>query len=202
MSRNGNEIGQWFITFPQSGTISKQNLADALPPLEYAKIVLEEHKDGSPHLHAWIKLKHKLTKPKFLRWFKVKFPNDYMRIHIGAIRSVGAADDYVGKEDPEPLVIGSATKTKKKTQEELEDYFLDREIWLAEETYHAKLAEYRFLVSKYETPDFTDRCEYLYDVAGPLARQLDEPTKQWVARLWADFRKEKAERSERRHREN
>lgn len=111
--RNGNEIKQWFITFPQSNDVSKETFIKSLPPLSAYRISREDHEDGGFHLHASIKLKSKgLTKPKLLRWIERKWPNDYLRIHVKPTRSWKNAEDYSYKEDPDTIFFDEDEERK------------------------------------------------------------------------------------------
>lgn len=116
MSSNRNPIKNWFITFPRSVGVTKQVFSDSLPPTTYKKIVQEEHKDGTPHLHAIVQLSHTKSKAKFIQWFEFKFPTDYHRIHISPIRSLNHTIDYTGKEDPNPLVIGDLVRPRRRAR--------------------------------------------------------------------------------------
>lgn len=100
--RNGNKIGQWFLTFPQSGNIDKNFILEIWTDyqlLEYA-VCKETHEDGNPHLHANVRLRYKITKPELLTKLKKAFPNTYLRITIGGTtqKPREAANGYLSKE--------------------------------------------------------------------------------------------------------
>lgn len=107
MTTNRNPLKQLFITFPKS-TVDKSIFRDSLLVFDpdYYKIVEEKHQDGSPHLHAVLRLKKKLTKSKVLKKLKESYPEDYKRIDVQSVRSIKHALAYLSKEDPNPLTTG------------------------------------------------------------------------------------------------
>jgi len=111
--RNGHGVVQYFLTFPQSGSVTKQQFAEAMPPNEYVLVHEERHEDGNPHLHMSIKLCHKKTKPKFIDWLTRVFPMDFHRIKVEPTRSVERVENYNGKEDPFPYKKGEIKRHKK-----------------------------------------------------------------------------------------
>lgn len=117
---NRNPIKQWFITFPQCGDIKREQFADMFPPHEEVRVCMEEHDDGNPHLHMFIKLIKGLTKSKLLKWIKEKFPNDFKRINIQPVKNVQQVNDYINKEDPVPFV--RTTKKVKGSAEEVDTW--------------------------------------------------------------------------------
>jgi hypothetical protein len=119
--KNRNKVKQFFITFPQSGKVEKKEFLDNLPPLDYGFIVCEKHKDGNPHLHASVVLKHKINTKAFIDWVEVKYPNDWKRIQIEPTRSIQNVDTYLSKEDPCPLVVGCLEKNSKLKLTKIED---------------------------------------------------------------------------------
>lgn len=104
MTSNRNPISQWFITFPQCGTVTKQDLA--LPEYVWAAVAQESHEDGQPHLHALVSLSTKMTLSEMKRFYDDHYPNDCKRIHYKPTRNLGASATYICKEDKEPLLMG------------------------------------------------------------------------------------------------
>ena len=103
---NRNPIKQYFITFPQSGDVSKEDFYrkhQVLGDIAYAKCALESHEDGQPHLHLLLILKKGITKSKMLTFYKDAYPNDNLRIDIAPIRNISASLDYLEKEDDQCL---------------------------------------------------------------------------------------------------
>lgn len=101
---NRNPIKQWFITFPQSAELSKEDffqVHQTLGEISYAKAALESHEDGSPHLHLLLILKKGITKSNLLKFYKNTYPDDYKRIDCAAIRNIMATLQYLEKEDDE-----------------------------------------------------------------------------------------------------
>lgn len=98
---NRNPVKQWAITFPQSGSVSRKEFADSFPPCENALCCMETHADGNPHLHLGLKLLKGLSKSKMLKWIASKWPEDFKRIDVQAVRSIGDWNNYISKEDPD-----------------------------------------------------------------------------------------------------
>lgn len=99
---NRNPIKQYFNTFPQSGEVDKEDffrLHQKLGEIEYAKVALESHEDGQPHIHLLVIFKKGITKTKMLKFYKEEFPDDYKRIDVSAIRNISATLQYLEKED-------------------------------------------------------------------------------------------------------
>lgn len=101
MTSNRNPVKQWSITFPQSGTVSRESFAVSFPPAEHIICSQEEHKVEGFHLHLGIKLRKPITKSKMLKWITRKWPNDYKRIDVQATRNIDCWNDYISKEDPD-----------------------------------------------------------------------------------------------------
>lgn len=119
---NRNPIKQWEITFPQStGVITKDKFHESFPPCKYSICCEEEHSDGGLHLHLGILLIKGISHSKLIKWLEKKWPNDWKRIHISAIRSWDHFNDYVKKEDPTPFVTGTLGKRVSKLQTEFEN---------------------------------------------------------------------------------
>lgn len=113
-SKNRNPIKQVFITFPQSGEVSKQDFLTTLLRFEpdYYKIGQEKHKDGQPHLHCVVRFKNKFSIPFMIKYFSEVYPNDYKRIDFQPIRSIKHAINYTEKEDTNPLCSGEFTDNR------------------------------------------------------------------------------------------
>lgn len=129
MSDNRNKCKQYFITFPQSGKVTKKEFVDSLPPVEAGFAVTEEHEDGGMHIHALVKLRNGITKANLLKYIIKKWPDDYKRIDIQITKNLNKAQVYLQKEDPDPYVIKDDS---------------------ARERMEAKLAE---LEAKYQRPE-------------------------------------------------
>lgn len=108
MTSNRNPVKQFFITYPQSGTVTKYEFRDALLRFEpdYYTISEERHKDGNPHLHAVIRTKNKFSKAFIIKYLKEKYPDSYKRIDIQPVRSIKHSLQYLSKEDKSPLTSG------------------------------------------------------------------------------------------------
>lgn len=107
---NRHPIKQWEITFPQCGVIERETFVNSFPPTEYAICAQEEHADGGLHLHLGIKLLKPLTHSKLIKYLKEKFPDDWKRIHVSAIKNWDNWNDYCKKEDPNVFISGSLVK--------------------------------------------------------------------------------------------
>lgn len=123
---NRNKCKQWFITYPQSGEETRDEFMKKLPPIDYIIICKEAHDDGSPHLHAALRLKHGLSKARLRKWIEAKWPLACQRIDYKPIRSFGHARDYCMKEDPKCVEYGTA-EMKKRLDGATERYALDVE---------------------------------------------------------------------------
>lgn len=114
---NRNPISQWFSTFPQSGTVSKEVYLGSWPPHSYAVIGTESHSDGNAHLHLLIKLKKPLSRAKLVAWLTAKYPEDWKRIcadkALQTAKDMADVRDYILKEDPHALIIGGIVKKDK-----------------------------------------------------------------------------------------
>lgn len=125
---NRNPMKQWFITFPQSGDMTREQYAELFPENTYIKVAQETHSDGNFHLHAVIILCSKLSKAKLLKHIRSKLPNDYKRIDIQSVRSVRHAITYLDKEDTSPYQSGDVPKRKLRTSAAARRYF-ERHPW-------------------------------------------------------------------------
>ncbi len=133
----------WSITFPQSGSVSKEDFLKSFPPRIYAGICVEEHEDGKPHLHLGIKLIKGITKHKLLEWIENKFPDDYKRINIQATRSLVNWIDYIKKEDPDFIEVGTLVRQKKKWCASATDIVIANIKMDKEEKKYLKSGEYK-----------------------------------------------------------
>lgn len=106
MTTNRNPIKHYFVTFPQSGQITRNQFFDVLnfKPLDYYLVALESHADGNPHMHAVLAYKKGVTRAQFLKQLKLQYPEDYKRIKIESWRTLKT--DYLRKEDETPLEGG------------------------------------------------------------------------------------------------
>lgn len=95
-----------FFTFPQCELTKEQLLANAkkvfAANLEFITIALENHEDGTPHLHAFIHLKDAKNYS-----FKVLDTLTGKRGNYQPARVVSDVLKYITKEDPAPLVEGA-----------------------------------------------------------------------------------------------
>lgn len=121
MPKHRNPTQCFFITFPKSGTVTKQDFRDALRPLyiKYIAVAKESHEDGTPHLHAHVVFgKQHLARTPGISWDKLmkhltmQYPADYKRINIQTTRNV-KPDSYIFKEDIDPLIEGEIPKKRK-----------------------------------------------------------------------------------------
>lgn len=107
---NRNPISQWFSTFPQSGTVSKEAYLGSWPPHTYAVIGTESHSDGNAHLHLLIKLKKPLSRSKLVAYLTAKYPDDWKRIcadkALQTAKDMSDVRDYILKEDPHAIISG------------------------------------------------------------------------------------------------
>lgn len=111
--RNRNPVKQVFITFPKS-KIDKIQFRDDILGLspQYYKVAEEKHQDGTPHLHAVVKLQKPYSVSYILKYFKEKYPDDYKRIDIDPVRSITNSIAYISKEDQNPLESGEFKESR------------------------------------------------------------------------------------------
>lgn len=114
---NRNPVKQWSITFPQSGEVTRKEFVDTFPPFDEVYCCQEKHEDGGNHLHLGIRLLKPLSKAKVLKWIKVKWPDDWKRIHIVSTRNIQQWKDYCMKEDPDVYFHSVPRQRKKKYSE-------------------------------------------------------------------------------------
>jgi len=113
MTQHRHKVEQWGITFPKSQGYNKANFAALFPPSTYSLVCEEQHEDGSPHLHAALKLTKGISQKTMLRWVQKKFPNDWKRIKFEAIKNWEHWHDYCKKEDPCTVIIGELHRDTK-----------------------------------------------------------------------------------------
>lgn len=132
--KDRNPRNKWFITYPQSGELSKEEFAAIFEenfPCKKYMLAQEKHKDGEPHLHMLVELEGKSNKTALLDWAKKNFAGEEKRIDFEGVRSWQASVDYLtkpgrygakGKEkmksaddqDQEPLIKGIISSSAKK----------------------------------------------------------------------------------------
>lgn len=107
-SQNRNPIKQFFITFAQSRSVTKEEMLAHVKRFnpDYYKIVKESHQDGNPHIHALFRCIKPYSQQFVLKYFKKEYPNDWKRIKIEAARSIKNSRIYFSKEDPDALESG------------------------------------------------------------------------------------------------
>lgn len=103
---------QWMLTYPQCGTVTKQEFADVFPDATYVNCVCESHKDGTPHLHMIISLAKPLTKKALGLRVSKAYPNASKRIHYNPVRSMRHCQEYIQKEDDSPYIKGILPRKK------------------------------------------------------------------------------------------
>jgi hypothetical protein len=119
---NRHPIKQWFITFPQvRGVCNKDEFVNMFPPNDYYCIAQEDHKDGGYHFHLTVRFLKGITHSKIIKWIEKKFPNDWKRIHLQAVRNLEDSVNYCKKEDAEFIECGVARKSKVKYTPEMAD---------------------------------------------------------------------------------
>ena len=123
-----HKVEQWGITFPKSqGIADKATFASTFPPRKYSVVCEEVHEDGSPHLHAALKLRQGITHSTMINWVKKRFPNDWKRIKCEGIKNWDQWHDYCHKEDPDTITEGTLEDTdiRAKKIKALKDKFID-----------------------------------------------------------------------------
>ena len=118
MAQYRGTVKGWFLTYPQNSA-SKEFLMDKLKSLGEEIIVCEEkHADGSPHLHAFIKLNAPVNKRDSLNIFNLLDKTG----NYQPARSWKSCADYI-KKDGNYLThncdVESAQQKKRKRNEEL-----------------------------------------------------------------------------------
>lgn len=102
--KHRNGLSKVFVTFPKSNETKYQFTDKFKDEFRVSEFITaeEKHQDGTPHLHSVIVFEQKYTKAQILNYFKEKYPNDYKRIDIQAVKSYKDAIKYVKKEDNNP----------------------------------------------------------------------------------------------------
>lgn len=167
--QNRHKIKQWFLTFPKSGDITKQEFINSLTEFgcsEFAKCVEETHKDGTKHLHAIYKFQDGVTKTSLLNYFRSEFPNDWKRIHVEPVRSMLKAQKYIDKEDPSPYVVGEYKESRGRKKSNLKEQIaqeMSKELFVKmksediDEVYLAELQDEILVCSENsENSDYSD----------------------------------------------
>lgn len=106
---NRNAVQRFFITIPKSEERPRDFILNNSPPLTYYLCALEQHEDGSPHLHALIILKNKLTKAKLLKYLQTRMPECSKRLDVQVCVSAKHVIDYIKKEDASPEEVGTVS---------------------------------------------------------------------------------------------
>lgn len=105
-----HKIENWGVTFPKH-TSNKETFADLFPPSKYSLVCEELHEDGTPHLHAALRLTKGLTHQAMIKWLQVKFPKDWKRIKVEGIKNWDQWHTYCQKEDPATIIKGTLDGT-------------------------------------------------------------------------------------------
>lgn len=119
------EVKGWFLTYPQCSE-SKECALEFFKTLniEEAVVCEEKHEDGSPHLHAYVKLEHGVDVKKAPTYFDLNgFHGNYQ-----AARSWRACQEYVKKDGNYitfNIDIESAEQKRAKRNREIIDRPLD-----------------------------------------------------------------------------
>lgn len=95
MAHNRHGVKGWFLTYPQCSE-SKEELLEFLKTKQISEAIVfeEKHQDGSPHLHAYVKLDNGVTHKNAPTYFDFK---DYHGNYQPA-RSWRACQEYVKKD--------------------------------------------------------------------------------------------------------
>lgn len=109
-----NRIEKFFITFPQwdcSNVDVRQSILTIFPPFKFAISCVETHKDGGKHLHVIVALETRRTPAEFRQWvFSCVSDEQANRIHIGSVRAIKQAIEYIHKEDTDVYTVGTVPK--------------------------------------------------------------------------------------------
>ena len=107
-------IEKYFITFPQwdcSNDDIRQSILSYFPPHKFGISCIETHKDGGKHIHCIIALETKRTPAQFRQWVLSQFDDqDANKIHIGSVRAIKQAIEYMNKEDKDVYTVGAVPK--------------------------------------------------------------------------------------------
>lgn len=104
---NRHPIKNFFITFPKSGEVSKQDFYEFLAKqriIDGILIAQEEHEDGTPHLHAVVKYSQGITKTALLLRCKQQYPNEYKRIDLKGVKNMRASVNYLRTPEKDKIV--------------------------------------------------------------------------------------------------
>ena len=106
----------WFLTYPKC-PIKKEDALELLKATGKIKeyvICEEEHKDGSPHLHAYIKYTRKQTWNK-TKWDLLTYHGNYgsERSYKGCLKYCKKKGDYISNIDIESALAKKGKKTNK-----------------------------------------------------------------------------------------
>lgn len=117
----------WFCTWPQCN-ITKEDALDMLMPLGLAEYVIaeEEHLDGSPHLHAFLKLNKKV------RWSSTRFDLGDFHGNYQPAKSWKAVQEYCKKEGDYISNIDLKAARQKQSKMKKEDLLKDPEVLMDE----------------------------------------------------------------------
>lgn len=121
--KNQPNLKKWFLTFPHSGTTTKEEALARLQivlkgSLDGCLIAQELHADGTPHLHIglWLKKAVKTTNSRFFDFVCGKHGN-YLKM-----RSPAGTLEYLHKSDANPLSHGTipSRAVKKRSKRNLD----------------------------------------------------------------------------------
>ena len=111
-TRNATE--KYFITFPQwdcSDSDIRQSILQYFPPHKFGISCVETHEDGGKHIHCIIALETRRTPAQFRQWVLSQFSDeDANKIHIGSVRALKQAIEYINKEDTDVYTVGIVPK--------------------------------------------------------------------------------------------
>lgn len=115
-------VKQWFLTYPQCGDLSKEQVLDHLKTIDTVQeyvIALELHQDGHPHLHAFVKFETGVLTRHATPIFDVQGKHgNYQAVRscINVIKYCTKEDDYISNFDVEAY---KKKKGKKKVTTEI-----------------------------------------------------------------------------------
>ncbi len=125
--RKDNKAKGWFCTWPQC-KITKEDALDMLMPLGLDEYVIAEelHADGSPHLHAFLKLKRRV------RWSATRFDLGDCHGNYQVAKSWRAVQEYCKKEGCYISNIDLKAARQKQSKMKKEDLLKDPEVLMDE----------------------------------------------------------------------
>jgi len=103
---NRNPVKHVFLTWPKT-PITKDDLLKVLLDqfeLKYACVVVEPHKDGTPHLHALIQFSNSYSCPRVIKKFKPLYPNNWKSIHVRPVKNWNNSLAYLTEPNSEKTV--------------------------------------------------------------------------------------------------